>query len=475
MTPEIWSIIALVVFFTLGTVLRINLGALALIATFLVGTILLAKSPADLFALFPVDLFIIVVGTTLLLGVAQANGTVDWVVRLCIRAVRGRVAFLPWILFLISALMSTLGPGAVPLLAGIGAKFITRYNLNPVLIGLMVVHGAQAGAFSPITPYGVVVNGLMERFGLTPAPWVLYVCVLVFNTVVSIIGFRVFGGRGILSRKDNLDAGFDEEAVESTSPVAGSVGMKVDSTGRIAGGGAGVHQGTGGEPTGEGAVVTQQTTSVATDLKPSRAPIQGPSFHQIATIVALLAFVTVVTAFKTDLGFTALIIAVLLLLVHSSEIRGKSINFVAWPTLLLVAGVLTYVGLMQELGTITLIADSVGAVGSSLIAILICCYIAAAVSAVASSLGIIGILIPLVLPFLQSGEVSVIGTIVAVAICATIVDVSPFSTYGAMVLANSHGVDLKVYERKLLGYTGVLIVLAPIATWAIFVLPGWLP
>ncbi|WP_456284362.1 SLC13 family permease [Microbacterium sp. JZ101] len=474
MTPEMWSIVALLVFFTMGTVLRINLGALALIATFIIGTVLLGKPPADLLALFPVDLFVILVGTTMLLGVAQANGTVDWIVGLCVRAVRGRVAFLPWILFLISALMSTMGPGAVPLLAGIGAKFITRYTLNPVLIGLMVVHGAQAGAFSPITPYGVVVNGMMERFGLTPEPWVLYVCVMAFNTLASIIGFRAFGGRGILGRKDDLDAAFGEASVESTSPVAGSSGLKVDATGRISGGGAGVHQGAGGESGGD-AVATQATASIATELKPGRSRIQRPSFHQIATLIALIVFVTVVTAFNTDLGFTSLIIAVALLLVHSGEIRGRSVGFVAWPTLLLVAGVLTYVGLMQEMGTVAIIAEGVGAVGSPVLAILICCYIAAAVSSVASSLGIIGILIPLVLPFLQSGDVSVIGTIVAVAICATIVDVSPFSTYGAMVLANSHGVDVKVYERKLLGYTGVLILLAPAATWAVFVLPHWLP
>jgi len=69
------------------------------------------------------------------------------------------------VLFLISALMSTLGPGAVPLLASIGAKFIVRYKLRPVLIGLIVVHGAQAGAFSPVTPYGVIGSSSRWSFG----------------------------------------------------------------------------------------------------------------------------------------------------------------------------------------------------------------------------------------------------------------------------------------------------------------------
>jgi hypothetical protein len=93
------------------------------------------------------------------------------------------------VLFLISALMSTLGPGAVPLLASTGAKFIVRYKLRPVLIGLILVHGAQAGAFSPATPYGVIVSCLMKRFDLQPQPWLLYACVLTFNTL---LGYRVF-------------------------------------------------------------------------------------------------------------------------------------------------------------------------------------------------------------------------------------------------------------------------------------------
>jgi len=39
---------------------------------------------------------VIIVGTTLLFGVAQMNGTLDWIVRVCIQAVRCGVGFLPW-------------------------------------------------------------------------------------------------------------------------------------------------------------------------------------------------------------------------------------------------------------------------------------------------------------------------------------------------------------------------------------------
>ena len=53
------------------------------------------------------------------------------------------------------------------------------------------------------------------------------------------------------------------------------------------------------------------------------------------------------------------------------------------------------------------------------------------------------------------------------------VDVSPFSTNGALVLANAQGVDRQVFFRRLLGYGAMVTVVAPIVLWLIFiVVPG---
>ena len=83
------------------------------------------------------------------------------------------------------------------------------------------------------------------------------------------------------------------------------------------------------------------------------------------------------------------------------------------------------------------------------------------VSAFASSTAVLGSLIPLAVPFLQAGTgVSAIGFIAAMAVASTIVDVSPFSTNGALVLANAQGVDREVFFRKLLGY-GAIVTVSP--------------
>ena len=55
---------------------------------------------------------------------------------------------------------------------------------------------------------------------------------------------------------------------------------------------------------------------------------------------------------------------------------------------------------------------------------------------------------------------------------ATVVDVSPFSTNGAIVLANVKDVDRVVFFRKLLVYGGVVVAVALLLVWLVFVVPG---
>ena len=74
------------------------------------------------------------------------------------------------------------------------------------------------------------------------------------------------------------------------------------------------------------------------------------------------------------------------------------------------------------------------------------------------------------MPFLQAGTgIGPVAFIAGMAVASTIVDVSPFSTSGALVLANSQGVDKQVFYRQLLGYGALVTGLAPLLLWIIFV------
>ena len=109
-----------------------------------------------------------------------------------------------------------------------------------------------------------------------------------------------------------------------------------------------------------------------------------------------------------------------------------------------------------------------------LLAALVICFIGAAVSAFASTTGILAALIPLAVPFLLSGQVGAVGLIIALALSSSIVDSSPFSTSGALCVANAPEEQRDFVYRRLLQWGMSMIIVAPLLTWAIFVVPGWL-
>jgi hypothetical protein len=65
-------------------------------------------------------------------------------------------------------------PGAVAIIVPIALGFAVTYGINPVLMGLMVINGATAGGFSPISVFGSIVNGVVEREALAENAMLLF-------------------------------------------------------------------------------------------------------------------------------------------------------------------------------------------------------------------------------------------------------------------------------------------------------------
>jgi dicarboxylate carrier protein MatC len=125
-------------------------------------------------------------------------------------------------------------------------------------------------------------------------------------------------------------------------------------------------------------------------------------------------------------------------------------------------------------GTVDWLGKEVAGIGTPLLAALVICFIGGAVSAFASTTGILGALIPLAVPFLAQGQIGAVGVIIALSIASSVVDSSPFSTSGALVVANSPDDRRDFVYTKLLQWGMSMIIIAPVTAWAIFVLPGWL-
>jgi hypothetical protein len=127
---------------------------------------------------------------------------------------------------------------------------------------------------------------------------------------------------------------------------------------------------------------------------------------------------------------------------------------------------------MQEIGTIDFVGNAVAGLAAPLVVALLLCYVGGVVSAFASSVAILGATIPLAVPFLQEGTIGAVAMIAALSVSSTVVDCSPLSTNGALVLANSVGIDRDVFFRRLMAYGAVVVLAAPPLIWFAFVVLG---
>lgn len=420
------------------------MGALALVAAFVVGTLVFTVDTSEILDGFPASLFVILVGVTYLFALARNNGTVDWIIHAAVRAVRGRVALVPWAMFAVCAAVTAMGavsPAAVAIIAPVAMGFATRYRIHPMLMGFMVVQGATAGSFSPIGIFGVITNDVMRQNGLPSSPALLFVSTFAAAAVVAAIAYVSFGGRALIAR------GASERVLVS------AVGNASGGGDTITGSGSGDSSKGGGKSSG------------------GTAPHEGAlNLERRLTLLGLASLALGALVFDLDVGFTALTVAVLLTLIFPASARG-AVDKISWGTVLLIGGIVTYVALLQNQNTVQWLGDSVAHVGIPLLAAFLICLIGAIVSAFASTTGILGALIPLAIPFLMTGQVNATGLVIALAISSSLVDCSPFSTNGALVVANAAPEERDVVFGLTMRWGMTIMVVTPILAWLMFVVP----
>jgi di/tricarboxylate transporter len=278
-------------------------------------------------------------------------------------------------------------------------------------MGLMVIHGAQGGGFSPMSIYGGITNQVVQRADLAGNDMHLFLASLGFNLLVAVVVFFVFGGRGLLTR----------QAAEAA-------------------------------PTEEGS--------------------KGLTYPQMLTLIGLIALGVGVLVFELNVGLVAITIAVMLTILFPKD-QARAVDQIHWSTVLLICGVVTYIAVLQKGGAVTYVGDSVSSIGAPLVGALLLCYVGGVVSAFASTVGVLGAIIPLAVPLLLIGQIDAVSVVAALAISSSVVDVSPFSTNGALVIASAHGLDRELLYRQLLLYSAVVVGLAPLVAWAVLVLPGF--
>ena len=367
---------------------------------------------------FPLDLLVLLVGVTYLFGIAERNGTVRYVVEAVAHLVKDRRALIPWAIFLVAALPAmagALGSAGVALLAPLAMRLAQRYNIDRRMIGLMVVHGAASGNFSPLNVLSAIVVQAVTRNGLQISTTTLFLGNLLYNIALAAVIYVVFGGLKLSRQTKDPTWKIIEESVESRA--------------------------------------------------------QHLSRDQVCTLLAILIVAVAAFVVGLNVGFVAFTAAVALHLIFPAS-SDKAEQKIAWGVVLLVCGVVTYVAAMQRYGTVDVVGHGIAGLSTPLIAGLLLCFVGAVTSAFASSAGILSAIIPLAVPLMTRSDIRPTGLVVALAVSATVVDATPFSTVGALVVANSEEEERKSIYQGLLWWGGAMVITAPLLTWLIFILPS---
>ncbi|MDQ1082459.1 MULTISPECIES: SLC13 family permease [Microbacterium] len=444
MSVEIIALIVLVAVFAISAIRNVHMGALALVAACVIGVLLVGESLDDVLGGFPVDALLILLGITYLFGIARAVGTIDWLVDRSVRLIGDRIALIPWAMFAVGTLVACLGTShAAFTLVPIAMSLAHKHRIHSTMMGIAMSSAIVGGALAPTSIVGITVLTVATTAGIPYNAALMFGLSVGINTVIVAVAFFLFGGRELLSR----------------GRAAKTVAADLD-TGETGGvGGTGLTTRPGG-----GTAVLEQTA------------MQKLTGYQLATLVSIpvlvIAFFTLtLNDVDLNLGAVALTLAVLLAFINPKAGR-EGLAKVDWNTILLLGGIITYVGVLTRLGAIDQLGEFARSVDEPLIAAFVLCVIAGLVSAFASTIGIIGALVPLAVPLLlPGGGLEMTGFIYALAISASLVDCAPFGTTGATIVASAHEDDRPRLYRHLTIWGLSMVVIGPVITIALFVVP----
>jgi len=453
---EFLGLIVLVVVFVTAALRDVHMGVLALVASFVVGLGLVGEDLDTLLGGFPIDGLLLLLGITYLFGMARQVGALDWLVQRLTRAIDGRDIWVPWVFYLLANLFGAMGsPHTAFTLVPVAMSVAASRGINQSLMAVAMGAGAVSGGFAPTSLLGIITGTVALSSGLEFSYGMLFLCAFGFSTFIFAIAFVIFGGLRLPRGKTS----FVDPSLAADLPAGGS---------------GGAHSGPSGYagPSGGAVAVALATTPVRTPLVPTSKATTEQKVLLIALLVTVLGFTgSTIAGIDLQLGVISLTVATIVALIYP-DLGKAGLATVDWKTILLLGGIVTYIGVIERLGTIEEVGELAAAIPFPLLAGAVLCLVAALVSAFASTIGILGFLIPLAVPLVAAGgPLAGTGFIYALAVSSALVDSAPFSTTGAAIVAGATEDARPQVQRDLLRWGLSMVVVGPVITLSVLVVP----
>lgn len=371
------SIAFLILAVVIGFVKKINMGFLAFAVALILGR-LGGISDNAIISGFGTSTFVMLLGVTFLFSIAQSNYTLDLITQKTIALAGKNIWMIPILILLLSIVLAAIGPGNIPvamLLCAFSATLAVQLNLNPLAISTFTILGANAGCMSPIANGGIIAINLGIDAGQNPNDFIIPVFL---NNIIPAILFAFV-----------VYIMFKGYKIKAENPI-------------------------------------------------QRCDLPDFNRNQIITILGMLVLIIATAIFKFNVGLTAFLIAIVLILCGIGD-QQKAINGVPWATIVLVCGMSVLMKCVVTMGGIQVISNALASIMSPRTASPIMALSAGVMSWFSSTTGVV---MPTFAPTLPSIVTSFGGAVTFAELFSSVTSgsfsaaLSPVSTGGAMVLAS---------------------------------------
>jgi di/tricarboxylate transporter len=372
-SPATASVIALLVAIVISCTSRINVGLLAIPLAWAVGVY--GGRPADaVLGGFPSALFVTLAGVTALFSLSESNGSIALVAHRMLGVARGRHYLVPVIVFAIACLVSSIGPGAivsVAIVAPVAMAIGRRAGISPFLMALMVANGANAGNLSPLSAVGIIANTRMAAAGLGGHEWKVFAANFLAHVMV---------GAGAYALLLHHDRRYD-----------------------------------------------------AADI-----PIERTRFTmaQWITLAVVTTWVVGVVFFALPIGLSAFAAAAAVIILRAAD-EGTAIKRMPWSAIVMVCGMTMLVTLVEKSGGMDVFTAMLAKLARPSTINGMIAFVTGVISTYSSTSAVV---LPTFLPTVpglvqQVGGGNPLAVALSINVGASIVDVSPLSTLGALCVA----------------------------------------
>ncbi len=403
-------LIAFVLVIALGFITKINTGYWALAAAYILGCFVMQMRPGAVLALWPLNIFFVLVAVSLFYNFPIQNGTLEKMALNILKRFEKSARMLPFVFFFASAVTSMIGAGfysVMVLMCPLAFLVCEKASISKILGGIAVMLGSLAGSGFITSPTGIVAMNLIGSSGYAEQATTYALYKWVFCGIVEFVLLLIFylslGGYKITTEGMTI-----EQPEPYTKQQKQSMGL----------------------------ILVFMACMILPYLLSTFFP-GNPVFTSARKSV--------------DVSFVSIILAITATFLKLGD-PNKALAKVPWGVIIMISGVGILVSLAVKAGTITMLTKMVSASGNSTLVAAFMGIIASFMSLFSSTTGVVyPTLYPVVGSVSQATGVSAPFLFSVIAVCSGVSGFSPFSSGGALMLGTitSEEEAKKMYPKLL--------------------------